>query len=92
MPVTAATSNPATCTVVAAGCSGGTLAAYDVGQWEYDLATRLPNGMGSITTTNTGGFTLVTINVQWNDSRAQTGLNRSAPAAGTFTLAVSSAL
>ncbi|MGB9429799.1 MAG: type IV pilus modification protein PilV [Gammaproteobacteria bacterium] len=92
MPATAATSDPTTCTGLGAGCSGGMLAAYDVGQWEYDLAKRLPNGMGSITTTTVNGFTLVTITVQWNDSRAQTGLNSGAPAAGTFTLAVSSSL
>ncbi len=91
MPAGAATTDPTTCT--GASCSSSALATYDIGQWEYDLATRLPNGRGAITTAVSGGLSMVTITVQWNDSRAQNGLSPTAAPAGTsFSLSVSSAL
>lgn len=92
MPASAATgSDPTTCT--SGSCSSATLAAYDLGQWEYDLATLLPQGRGAVTSADNSGVTLVTITVLWNDSRAHDSLQKSgAPPAATFSLSVSSAL
>ena len=92
MPASAATGgNPTNCT--GATCGSATLAAYDLGQWEYDLATLLPQGRGAVTSTDNSGVTLVTITVLWNDSRAQDSLQKSgAPPAVTFSMSVSSAL
>jgi type IV pilus assembly protein PilV len=85
----AATAVPAACTGFGAGCSSATLAAYDIAQWEYELAKLLPQGRGSISTTITPTATTYTVTVLWNDSRANQALG-GAPAATTFSLAVSS--
>ncbi len=92
MPASAATgSDPTTCT--SGTCDSTTLAAYDLGQWEYDLANQLPEGRGAVATATGGGVTTVTVTVLWNDSRALSSLiGGGAPAATTFSLAVSSAL
>lgn len=87
----AATSTPATCTGSGAGCTSTTLATYDIGQWEYELAHALPQGRGSIATAATSNATAVTVTVLWNDSRAKQALG-GAPAASTFSLTVNAAL
>lgn len=48
-----------------AGCSG--VAKQDVQSWLASLATTLPSGTGSITQ----AADLVTVTVQWDDSRGQ---------------------
>ncbi len=47
--------------------SATTVATCDINQWEYQLALRLPSGTGYIYT----GVGTVTINIQWDDTRAQ---------------------
>lgn len=93
MPAAAATSAPDTCTGVAVSCSNVQLASYDIGQWESDLGSRLPDGRGSITTTPiaNGTGTDVVVRVLWNDSRASRALN-GAPSATTLSLSVHSVL
>ncbi len=66
-------------------CSSTQLAAYDTWYWlTYDV-TRLPSGSGSISSApapGTGGNTLITVTVQWDDSLAQNLVGASsAPAA-----------
>lgn len=89
----AATQVPNACTGAAASCSDQGLATYDISQWEYDLAKRLPEGRGSITTSPVanGTGTDVVIRVLWNDSRASQALN-GAPNATTLSLSVHSVL
>jgi len=92
MPASAATSTlSTTCTGAGAGCSSATLATYDINQWEYELAHSLPQGRGSISTTQAATATTLTVTVLWNDSRANRALG-GAPAATTFRLAVNAAL
>ena len=82
------------CTGGGAGCDSAVLADYDLTQWKQTLASTsngLPDGDGSITITPVGGVNLVTVTVQWNDSRAGHALG-TAPAATTFSLSVHSAL
>lgn len=82
------------CTGGGAGCGSTVLADYDLTQWKQTLsspANGLPNGDGSIATTQVGGVYLVTVTVQWNDSRAGHALG-TAPAATTFSLSVNSVL
>ncbi len=89
--VTAASPPVDTCTV--GSCSTAQLATNDLTQWEYDLATRLPQGRGAIAATTAAGIVNVTVTVLWNDSRAHDSLQKSgAPTATTFSLSVSSAL
>ncbi len=92
MPAAAATGSiPATCT--GASCTSAQLATYDIGQWEYDLGTQLPQGRGAVAATTAGGIVSVTVTVLWNDSRAHDSLQKSgAPTATTFSFSVSSAL
>ncbi|MGA9854742.1 MAG: type IV pilus modification protein PilV [Gammaproteobacteria bacterium] len=91
MPASATTSNSEACTT--GSCSYTDLAAYDMGQWEYDLGQTLPQGRGSITSVAAGGPVSVTITVLWNDSRAQASLQKTgAPVATTFSLSVTSML
>lgn len=82
------------CTGTSADCSAVTLADYDLTQWMTALASPvngLPQGLGSITLQSVNGVQLVTVRVQWNDSRASTALG-GAPSATTSSLAVSSVL
>lgn len=83
----------AACTGSSANCSTAQLATYDIQQWEFDLAQRLPDGRGSITTAliPNGTGTDVVVRVLWNDSRANRALN-GAPSAATLSLAVHSVL
>jgi type IV pilus assembly protein PilV len=82
------------CTGGGAGCDSAVLADYDLTQWKQTLASTsngLPDGDGSITVTPVGGVNLVTVTVQWNDSRAGHALG-TAPVATTSSLSVHSAL
>jgi len=91
MPASPAPSANTTCTGTA--CSSAQLATYDIGQWEYDLGTQLPQGRGAVAASTAGGIVTVTVKVLWNDSRAHDSLQKSgAPTATTFSLSVSSAL
>ena len=54
----------------AASCPSGALATWDVYAWKQALATSLPGGTGSITTSLTFPMT-ATVVVQWDDSVAQ---------------------
>lgn len=89
MPSAPATSGSTACTGGGAGCSPSQLAAYDIAQWEYDLAQNLPQGRGSITTTITPSATTYTVTVSWNDSRANKALGGNA-SANTSSLSVTS--
>lgn len=82
------------CIGSSANCGPAALATYDLSAWKTALATTLPEGDGSIVTTTVGGVTIVTVTVQWNDSRALNSLQASgtAPAPTATTLSVSSAL
>ncbi|KTC90717.1 type IV pilus modification protein PilV [Fluoribacter dumoffii] len=64
-------------------CSSPQLAAYDTWYWlTYDVS-RLPNGSGSITSSpapGTGGNTIITVTVQWDDSLAQNEVGASSTA------------
>lgn len=51
-------------------CSNTAMALSDVYGWKQRLATALPNGTGSITTTATFPV-MATVVVQWDDSAAQ---------------------
>ena len=82
------------CTGGGADCDSAVLADYDLTQWKQTLASAsngLPDGDGGISTSQLGGVNLVTVTVQWNDSRAGHALG-TAPAATTFSLSVHSAL
>ncbi|MGH8313359.1 MAG: type IV pilus modification protein PilV, partial [Gammaproteobacteria bacterium] len=85
----AATTEPNACTGTV--CSTPALAAYDIAQWEYDLAYALPQGRGAIAATSNGGIVTVTIKVLWNDSRANQALSGIAAPANT-SVSVTSAL
>lgn len=89
MPTAAATATTNVCT--AGSCDPTTLAAYDIGQWEYDLAKNLPQGRGSMTSAYLNGAVNVTVTVLWNDSRAADSLQHTgAPTATTFSLSIAS--
>ncbi|MGH8413443.1 MAG: type IV pilus modification protein PilV [Gammaproteobacteria bacterium] len=90
MPAAAATGNTMACTT--GSCDSNALATYDMGQWEYDLGHNLPEGRGSIASAAFNGDVAVTVTVLWNDSRAQSALQKNAPAAATFSLTVHSVL
>jgi len=54
-----------------ANCSAATLAGADLSDWKQLLTASLPQGDGSISRTAVGNDTLVTIIVQWDDSKGQ---------------------
>lgn len=66
-------------TAPAANCDGQTtdncteaeMATLDIDQWKQNLANLLPSGDGSIARTAVGTQTLVTITIQWDDTRGQ---------------------
>lgn len=66
--------NPAVCSTAAAT---GTIAAQDIGNWKNAIACSLPAGDGAIAVTTAAGASQdrVRITVQWNDSRATSGLS-----------------
>lgn len=97
MPATAAPSGSTACTGSGASCGSSALAAYDISQWEYDLATHLPQGRGSVTSaisaTSAGSLVTVNVRVLWNDRVAHDSLQKTgAPTATTFSLSISSVL
>ena len=52
-------------------CTPAQMAAYDTWYWLANSVAQLPNGCASVTTAPaSGGNTLVTVTVQWDDSRA----------------------
>jgi len=61
----------ATCEGTGASCSTATLASADLSEWKGLLDDSLPQGDGSISRTGMGGNTMVTIIVQWDDSKGQ---------------------
>lgn len=61
--------SPANCTTTA---PSGSIAAQDIGGWKNMIACALPEGDGAITVTPANRR--VSITVQWNDSRATSGL------------------
>ncbi|MFC5474693.1 type IV pilus modification protein PilV [Paraherbaspirillum soli] len=66
-------------------CTAAQLVAYDTWHWLAKDVAQLPNGSGAVSTAAaaTGGNTLVTVTVQWDDSPAQKNLGAlgAAPAA-----------
>ena len=50
-------------------CTPAQMAALDISQWKQDLGSILPAGDGSIVRTVTGNQTLLTITIQWDDTR-----------------------
>lgn len=52
-------------------CTDSQLATYDIWYWLVRDIGLLPKGSGSINTSVSGGNTIVTITVQWDDSPAQ---------------------
>ena len=61
----------ASCTGTGADCTAAGLAAADLYEWKTFLDDSLPTGDGSITRTAVGTNTLVTVVVQWDDSKGQ---------------------
>jgi len=61
----------ATCTGTGANCAPSTLAGADLSQWKNHLSDSLPQGDGAIARVALGAKTLVTITVQWDDSKGQ---------------------
>lgn len=76
-----ATREPASCT--GTSCSTSDLATYDIDQWQYDLAHKLPQGRGSVAPTASSGVYAITIKVLWNDERANRALNGTAAPANS---------
>lgn len=80
-----AAANPGTQCPVGSPCSGGSIAQYDMWNWQQALTTGLgPSGSGTVATANvtdavTGGTDVTaTITVQWNDTVAQQTFGASA--------------
>lgn len=61
----------ASCEGIGSNCSTAALAGADLSEWKAILANSLPQGDGSIARTVAGGTTLVTIIVQWDDSKGE---------------------
>jgi type IV pilus assembly protein PilV len=62
----------ATCEGAGSNCSSAALAGADLFEWKDLLDDSLPQGDGSISRTALGGGnTLITIIVQWDDSKGQ---------------------
>ena len=51
--------------------SGTSLAALDLQEWKGLLDDRLPEGDGSVSSTQIGDKTVFTITVEWDDSRGE---------------------
>jgi type IV pilus assembly protein PilV len=52
-------------------CSTAALAGADLYEWKELLSDSMPQGDGSIARTAVGNDTLVTVIVQWDDSKGQ---------------------
>ncbi|CZI79027.1 TPA: type IV pilus modification protein PilV [Legionella pneumophila] len=66
-------------------CNPNQLARYDTWYWLTKVVSQLPNGSGSITSALSGvaGNTVITVTVQWDDSKAQNELGASSGSSGT---------
>lgn len=66
-------------------CNPSQLAQYDTWYWLTRVVSQLPNGSGSVTSALSGvaGNTVITVTVQWDDSKAQNELGASSAASGT---------
>ncbi|HAT1821821.1 TPA: type IV pilus modification protein PilV [Legionella pneumophila] len=66
-------------------CNPSQLAQYDTWYWLTRVVSQLPNGSGSITSALSGvaGNTVITVTVQWDDSKAQNELGASSASSGT---------
>ncbi|HAT1883703.1 type IV pilus modification protein PilV [Legionella pneumophila] len=66
-------------------CNPSQLAQYDTWYWLTRVVSQLPNGSGSITSALSGvaGNTVITVTVQWDDSKAQNELGASSSSSGT---------
>ena len=58
----------------AAAPAGGTVANDDLSQWCAAVAAALPTGTGTVAVVNTVVNTVVTVTVQWDDTRAVGGI------------------
>jgi type IV pilus assembly protein PilV len=56
----------------AAAPGGGAINAVDLGQW-LNAVSALPQGQGAVNVADLAGDRIVTITVQWNDTRATGG-------------------
>jgi type IV pilus assembly protein PilV len=88
-PLSAAATNPGF-SCVAANCTSGNMALYDVYVWKSRLAAgstggALPSGQGSVTVTGTTPL-MATIVVQWDDTAAQSVFASAAPTNMSVTL------
>ena len=71
---TAAATPVAGCTGTGAdNCSASDMATLDVSQWKTKLSELLPSGDGSVARTVSGSETMVTVTIQWDDSRGSDG-------------------
>lgn len=67
-------SSPPNCLGAANTCTVAQVAQYDLNQWKQLLASStngIPCGDGSVSVTTSNGYSLATVTVQWDDSRAQ---------------------
>ncbi|HET7396573.1 MAG TPA: type IV pilus modification protein PilV [Gammaproteobacteria bacterium] len=64
----------ASCLGSTANCTPADIANFDLYEWKQDLASQLPQGDGSITTTVVNNMTQITVTVYWSDARAQQAL------------------
>jgi type IV pilus assembly protein PilV len=55
------------CTGATANCSTAQMAQADQFWWRQTLSQTLPSGNGAITTTDSGDFTTVTVDITWID-------------------------
>ena len=67
----AAASTPvAGCTGTATdNCSASDMATLDISEWKNRLDELLPSGDGSVARTISGSETMVTVTIQWDDTR-----------------------
>jgi type IV pilus assembly protein PilV len=61
----------ASCEGAGVNCSAAALAGADLYEWKDLLSESLPQGNGSVARTVVGNDTLVTVIVQWDDSKGQ---------------------
>ena len=67
--IASATATPTSiaCTGATADCSSAQMAQADQFWWRQTLSQTLPSGNGAITTTDSGDFTTVTVDITWID-------------------------
>ena len=79
-------SSPPDCLGAANTCSPAELAQYDLNQWKQLLDSStdgIPCGDGSVSLTTSNGYSVVTVTIQWDDSRAQNDALAAGRSAGT---------